>query len=119
MYSRHSSRALSIDIRRCSTPEPLGLQTLERTGLIHLVDDVVISKAVSLSKPNPAIYHLSLEPLQVDAADAWFVGDSPRNDVWGPQQVGLRAAYLPTGHPIGLERPDAVLHDLRDVLNLV
>lgn len=91
---------------------------LERTGLTPLVDDVVISKGVGLSKPDPAIYRLSLERLQVDARDAWFVGDSPRNDVWGPQQVGLRAAYLPTGHPIGQERPDAVLRDLRDVLTL-
>lgn len=92
---------------------------LDRTGLAPLVDDVVISKGVGLSKPDPAIYRLSLERLQVDANDAWFVGDSPLNDVWGPQQVGLRAAYLPTGHPIGVEQPDAVLRDLRDVLSLV
>lgn len=91
---------------------------LERTGLAPLVDDVVISKGVGLSKPDPAIYRLALARLGLDAADAWFVGDSPRNDVWGPQQVGLRAAYLPTGHPLAGETPDAVLRDLRDVLAL-
>lgn len=92
---------------------------LERTGLTSLVDDVIISEAVGVSKPDPAIYRLSLERLRVNADNAWFVGDSPRNDVWGPQQVGVRAAYLPTGHPIGQERPDAVLRDLRDVLHLI
>ncbi|GAA5511992.1 pyrimidine 5'-nucleotidase YjjG [Deinococcus carri] len=92
---------------------------LERTGLTPLVDDVVISKGVGLSKPDPAIYRLALARLGVDAADAWFVGDSPRNDVWGPQQVGLRAAYLPTGHALNGETPDAVLRDLRDVLRLL
>jgi len=91
---------------------------MARAGLTQLVDDVVISKEVGLSKPNPAIYRLSLARLRVDAEHAWFVGDSPRNDVWGPQQVGLRAAYLPTGHPLGDEVPDAVLRDLRDVLHL-
>lgn len=87
-------------------------------GLAGLVDDVVISKAVGLSKPDPAIYTLALTRLGVEAGDTWFVGDSPRNDIWGPQQVGLRAAYLPTGHPLKGERPDAVLGDLRDVLHL-
>lgn len=93
-------------------------RTLEGLDLPRRVDDVVISKAVGLSKPNPQIYRLALERLGVQASECWFVGDSPRNDVWGPQQVGLRAAYLPTGHALGGERPDAVLRDLRGVLEL-
>lgn len=92
---------------------------LDRTGLAPLVDDVVISRGVGLSKPDPAIYTLALARLGVSASDAWFVGDSPRNDVWGPQQVGLRAAYLPTGHSLKGETPNAVLNALRDVLRLV
>lgn len=91
---------------------------LEGCGLTGGVDDVVISKAVGLSKPDPAIYRLALAQLGVTAAQTWFVGDSPRNDVWGPGQVGLRTAYLPTGHGLAGERPDVVLRDLRDVLTL-
>ena len=91
---------------------------LERLSLMPLLDDVLDSVEVGLSKPDPALYGLALERLGVAAADAWFVGDSPRNDVWGPQQVGLRAAYLPTGHPLGGEKPDATLRDLRGVLEL-
>ena len=90
----------------------------ERLGLAPLLDIVLDSVEVGLSKPDPALYRLALERLGVAAADAWFVGDSPRNDVWGPQQVGLRAAYLPTGHPLGGERPDATLRDLRGVREL-
>ena len=91
---------------------------LRGCGLTDLVDDVVISKAVGLSKPDPRIYHLALERLGVTAAQSWFVGDSPRNDVWGPGQVGLRTAYLPTGHPLNGERPDVTLSDLSGVLGL-
>ncbi|MDV6373340.1 HAD family hydrolase [Deinococcus arenicola] len=93
-------------------------QTLAGLDLTRRVDDVVISGAVGLGKPDPAIYHLALSRLGVDAADAWFVGDSPRNDVTGPQTVGMRAAFLPTGHALAGERPDAVLKNLRDVLTL-
>lgn len=98
--------------------EAAQIRCLRGCGLEALVNDVVISKGVGLSKPDPRIYALALERLGVEASACWFVGDSPRNDVWGPQQVGLRAAYLPTGHPLGSERPDAVLSDLRDVLEL-
>ena len=92
---------------------------MEICGLTGLVDDVVISKAVNLSKPDPRIYHLALDRLGVSAAETWFVGDySPQNDVWGPQQIGLKTAYLPTGHALGQERPEVVLTDLRGVLEL-
>lgn len=98
----------------------VGAQTacLEGCGLTPLVDEVMISHGVGLSKPDPAIYHLALARLGVAADETWFVGDSPRNDVWGAQAVGLRAAYLPTGHPLTGETPDAVLEDLRGVLAL-
>lgn len=91
---------------------------LNACGLTDLLDDIVISREVGLSKPDPRIYTLALERLGVAVADTWFVGDSPRNDVWGPRQVGLRAAYLPTGHALAHEVPDATLRDLRDVLTL-
>ncbi|GGO29313.1 HAD family hydrolase [Deinococcus humi] len=92
---------------------------LHGCGLTELVDDVVISKVVGLSKPDPAIYRLALQRLGVHAAETWFVGDSPRNDIAGPQAVGLRSAFLGTGPALAGERPDAVLRDLRDVLSLV
>ncbi|WP_412028859.1 HAD family hydrolase [Deinococcus yunweiensis] len=93
-------------------------QTIAGLEMADLIDDIVISREVGLSKPDPRIYTLALERLGVAVADTWFVGDSPRNDVWGPQQVGLRAAYLPTGHALAHEVPDATLRDLRDVLTL-
>ncbi|GGK14157.1 hypothetical protein GCM10008955_04370 [Deinococcus malanensis] len=91
---------------------------LQGCQLEGLADDVVISKVVGLSKPDPAIYRLALERLGAEVQSTWFVGDSPRNDIWGPQQIGLRAAWLPTGHALGEETPDTVLGDLRDVLAL-
>lgn len=92
--------------------------TIAGLALADLVDEIVISREVGLSKPDPGIYVLALSRLGVDAADTWFVGDSPRNDVRGPQQVGMRAAHLPTGHALDGEVPDATLRDLRDVLAL-
>lgn len=92
---------------------------LRNCGLDVLVDAVLISQTAGFSKPDPRLYALALERLQVMASQTWFVGDSPRNDIWGPQQLGIRAAYLPTGHALAGEKPEAILNDLRDVLRLV
>ncbi len=88
-------------------------------GLTGFFGKIVISREAGVAKPDPHSYQLALDALGVAPAEAWFVGDSPRNDLWGPQRLGLRAAWLPTGHPLGGERPDATLRDLRDVLHLL
>ncbi|WP_309570044.1 HAD family hydrolase [Deinococcus sp.] len=97
-----------------------GKQRQTSTGLelADPVDEIVISREGDLSKPDPRISLLALSRLGVDAADTWFVGDSPGTDVWGPQQVGRRAAHLPTGHVLDGEVPDVTLRDLQGVLAL-
>ncbi|MFD1730172.1 HAD family hydrolase [Deinococcus malanensis] len=49
---------------------------LQGCQLEGLADDVVISKVVGLSKPDPAIYRLALERLGAEVQSTWFVGDS-------------------------------------------
>jgi putative hydrolase of the HAD superfamily len=60
---------------------------------------VVISEAVQMQKPDPRIFAQALAELGCQAADTWFVGDDPVNDVLGAAAVGLRAIWLPGGHP--------------------
>ncbi|ADV67612.1 HAD family hydrolase [Deinococcus maricopensis] len=93
---------------------------LDRLDLTRRVDAVVISEEVGVSKPAARIYHLALNALGVTPAQALFVGDSPRNDIAGPQAIGLHAAHLPTSHalPPGVH-PEYVLRDLRDVTHIV
>ena len=92
---------------------------LATCGLAEFFDAVVVSGEVGVAKPDPRSYRLALDALGTAPADAWFVGDSPRNDIWGPQQLGMRAAWLPTGHPLAGEQPDATLHDLPGVRQLL
>jgi len=56
----------------------------------------------------------------VAAGEAVFVGDRPRDDVWGAQRAGMRAVLL-TGRPAPAYDvvPDAVLPDLSGLLELV
>ncbi|WP_310584159.1 HAD family hydrolase [Deinococcus sp.] len=123
----HSHEVLA-ELRQCGLK--LGLvtngwsekqrQCMAGLGLADAFDTVIVSREVGCSKPEPRIYALALEQLGVQAAQTLFVGDSPLNDVAGPQSAGMKAALFPGGHaPPGHIRPDYVLTDLRGVLGIV
>ena len=73
--------------------------TLDRNGLTHLIDGVVVSYQVGVVKPAPAIFELALELLERPAEQVLIVGDSGRDDVGGTT-LGIRTLILPrtTGH---------------------
>jgi putative hydrolase of the HAD superfamily len=108
------------------------------SGVVPLVDHVVISGELGVGKPEPGIFAHALRLLGVGPAEAVMVGDSRERDVAGGAAAGLRTVWLDrfgegatggAGGPVGsgtaasLEeglygsaeglRPWAVLPDLR------
>ena len=72
-------------------------------------------------KPDAAIFHLALAKAGVDPHDALFVGDSTIMTSWGrPRSACRRPGWRrrPGSDP-GDARPDAIIHALGDVLDLV
>jgi putative hydrolase of the HAD superfamily len=58
-------------------------------GIAELFDEVIISEAVGLQKPDPEIFRLALEHVSVEPSSAVFVGDDPRNDIKGARDAGM------------------------------
>ena len=58
------------------------------------VDVVLGSRAFGRTKPHPTIFQAVLERLDVAAADAAMVGDSPEDDIEGARAAGIRRAFL-------------------------
>lgn len=67
---------------------------LGRHGLLGVVDSAVFCVECGKRKPDPHIFRFALERLGVSAADAVFVGDDARWDVFGARSVGMRAVLL-------------------------
>jgi putative hydrolase of the HAD superfamily len=91
---------------------------IEEHGLRPLLDVVVISGAVGLKKPDPAIMGLALVALDVPASEAAFVGDSPE-DVQAARGAGMTAVGIShEGDGSRLEgvAPEAWVTSLREVL---
>jgi len=56
-------------------------------------DELVISAEVGVAKPDPRIYRLTLQRLEVEPSEAIFVDDFLRN-VEGAQAVGIHAIHF-------------------------
>lgn len=67
---------------------------IDALGLAPYLDATTFSSEVGWRKPHPAIYQDALSKLGVPPEAALFVGDRIREDVEGPQRVGMRAALL-------------------------
>ncbi len=125
-----SARAMMERIARAAQPRPQmlaairqlrdrGLRTSALTNnwrgdgggepdwLGPLFDVVVESAVEGLRKPDPRIYALALERLEVAAHEAVFLDDIGRN---------LKPARALGMHTIKVDDPDAALRELGDVL---
>ena len=66
---------------------------LRTLGLTDYFDDVIISEAVGIAKPDARIFRLALERLGVGAAESMYVGDHPQIDIAGASAAGLAVAW--------------------------
>ncbi len=70
-----------------------------RFGFGDVIDGVASSHSVGWRKPHPAMFERALEIAGVRPDEAFMVGDRLGADVWGAQQVGLRAVLRQTVGP--------------------
>lgn len=64
---------------------------LRHHGLFDYFDATVYSSELGVRKPSRAIYEEALRLVEVEPAEAVFIGDRLREDVRGPRQVGIDA----------------------------
>jgi len=91
---------------------------LLRHGITPFLDTVVISEALGLRKPHPALLRAGLRGLDLPATDVLFVGDTFREDMVGARAAGVDAAWLDTrgqGLPDGEPAPRYVLRALPEL----
>jgi putative hydrolase of the HAD superfamily len=132
---RHAVMALFPEARQFLTilrgrGVPLGLVTngdareqrakIERHDLARFFDAIVIEGEFGAGKPDAIVYQTALARLGVTPGpEVWMAGDHLEFDVAGPQQLGLRGAWLDrsgVGIPAGSTiRPDCVVRNLDEL----
>jgi len=102
-------------------PEAFHEHFLERDGLAAEIDVRAYTSNMEHSKPHRAAFEHVLSRLGVAAERAVMVGDRPRDDVWGGQQVGMRGVWRPHARSpaLGDVQPDAVIEQLAELPAIV
>ena len=113
---RASGRKLAL-----VTNGPVAWQSrkLRTLGLADYFDEVLISEAEGIAKPDPRIFTRALERLGVSAADAMFVGDHPEIDVAGAQDAGLVAVWKRVPYWTMSRNDVRVIERIGDLLPLI
>lgn len=95
---------------------------LEKFGIRHLFQQVIVSVDIGIRKPHPDIFLKALEGLGVKAEEAIFVGDDQKADLLGPKELGMAVAWLKRkGKTLqeGIPRPDYEIGSLKDLLDFL
>jgi len=79
---------------------------LVRHDIVRYLDTVVVSEALGLRKPHPALMRAGLRGLDLPADAVLFVGDTYAEDVAGAHAAGIDVVWIdahgrgvPAGHP--------------------
>jgi putative hydrolase of the HAD superfamily len=97
------------------------MRKLRVTGLLSLVDLIVISENEQIKKPDPLIFRRAAERLGVRPDECLFVGDHARNDIYGAAAVCMKTAWYP-GEQVWPDDqtvvPDYTIGSLGDLLDV-
>jgi HAD superfamily hydrolase (TIGR01662 family) len=98
---------------------------LEEDGLSQYFPAVILSSIFGRRKPGPEIYREAARRAGVSPARVAYVGDNPSRDVPGARRAGLGMviilmdpADLETMDHSGENRPDRVMHDFGELLDI-
>jgi len=102
-------------------PQEYHLEDLRRFGLASFFRTTLFSSDIGVRKPHPEIFQRALAALSLGPEEVIFVGDRMREDVLGPQQVGIRAVlkYHPRRDYSLAAKPLATVACLKELLAVV
>lgn len=69
-------------------------EVLRAYGIRHLFKGIIESAVVGVRKPNPTLFRLGVDALELDAADVLVVGDSLRKDIEPAEKLGCQVLWL-------------------------
>ena len=69
-------------------------EVLRCYGIRHLFKGIIESAVVGIRKPNPTLFRLGVDALELPAREVLVVGDSLRKDIEPAEQLGCAALWL-------------------------
>lgn len=88
---------------------PFQQHNFNQLGLSEFFSCIIVSEAVQLRKPDPKIFQLACQQLQLQPEQCIFIGDNELADIQGAQNAGLLSLrfYPPSAIPSLLKMRDS------------
>lgn len=87
----HLLKKMNIKLGLISNCAPEEVESWSQSPLAEIFDTTIFSYKVKYAKPNPKIYSIACEALQVAPQDTIFIGDGGSNELQGATDVGMNA----------------------------
>ena len=69
-------------------------EVLDSLELSQYFQTITISSLTGVAKPHPTIFLTALEKHHCVPENAWYIGDSIKEDYWGGKSVGMHCYWL-------------------------
>ena len=95
---------------------------LLRHGIARHLDTIVVSEALGLRKPHPALMRAGMRGIGLETSDVLLVGDTFAEDVLGARAAGIDAAWIDAagrGVPEAQDPPRWVIRTLPELATLL
>ena len=69
-------------------------EVLRSYGIRHLFKGIIESAVVGIRKPNPTLFRLGVDALELNPEEVLVVGDSLRKDIEPAEQIGCHVLWL-------------------------
>ena len=97
---------------------------LERAGITHLFDPVVVSSEVGFSKPDVRIFWKALKEADCTPSTSLYIGDSFEHDIEPARKIGMNCLHLVRNRKESLQIQNehplfVVVKDFKEVLSII
>lgn len=102
-------------------PSDLQWGKVRQLEIEHLFDKIIVSGDHGLLKPDPRIFHLTLDNLNSTKTQSLYVGNSIEYDIIGAMNAGIPVIWRDNGETeLTNEEPDPdyIIDNLADILDL-
>lgn len=111
-----------LDVKICILSDGDTLKQYEkilRLRLQDFLDDIIISEEVGIRKPNPKLFELPLQRLNIQPEEAIYIGDNYERDIIPCIKLGIKTVYIHRGgkHDRAISEEDKIPPDY-DISNL-
>jgi len=92
---------------------------IERSDLGKYFQNVITSEMAGFKKPNPQIFHYSMQLADSNTANSLMIGDSLEADILGAKSIGMPQIFFnPEGikHEVDVTHEIVSLKELKDIL---